>query len=83
MKTCFLCGIEYDENARESVAEIAFDGEEEPTKILYISTNGTRWALCPACTRATAFGVSMAADNMTWLGPFEYETEPEEEPAQE
>ena len=83
MKNCFLCGIPYDENNREVVGEIEIAGEEEPAKIAYISTGEVRWALCPDCTRAAALGVAAMADNMTWLGPFEFETENNEDQTQD
>lgn len=65
---CFLCGNLYDEDDETPAFTVFDEMYKKYVSIHYIGMGGGCMNLCRSCTKAFAFGVSVALNNRLWLG---------------
>lgn len=78
---CFLCGAKYNPENREAVASILAptkeDSEAEVIDVKYVRFQQKVLRLCPSCTLAAVFGITIGEssnpEGFRWLGDIEYE----------
>ena len=77
MLKCFLCGAEYDENARKPVISMLNIDTNQITeaKTVMVGESATLM-LCPNCTRASIFGNAFGNQQSKWKPIVNVELEP-------